>query len=447
MDTNIAGRPEIQVEDAETLSHPDTDVGEDRLKAFRTITAGEKLTAGPPVSPAPGKKRRNGLMITACSAAVLVTAAGMFWISPYNHYNLHEATTLASHVRDGSLNTPPKPAPPLAPAAELARAAEPTASPLPYRPKPPGPQATAGGDDMAEFLRLGGQTAPPPPVPLTTPVQSKPVQVAGIPPVATVAPNELPADTATHPPTPSSPSEAGPQIVPLASLHPVPAVVEAAKPVPPTPQASASAAVEATRPAPPTPQVSASAAAPVAAAPKDAVATIALLRPAPMTDQQQLQVLQLVTKLGTLVRDQRSEIAQLRQDQQSLGQRVDGSLTDFGRRLSLAEARGAVSAAMGVQTAPVQPAVATPPQVNAVATPPVIKASLSSATGTMTPPRYHVQAASPGLAMLSALDASGGEAQQLPVAPGDSVPGWGKVASISQRGTEWVVKTDHGLIQ
>ena len=71
-----------------------------------------------------------------------------------------------------------------------------------------------------------------------------------------------------------------------------------------------------------------------------------------MTDPQQLQVLQLVTELGTLVRDQRSEIAQLRQDQQNLGQRVDGSLTDFGRRLSLAEARGAVNAAMSVQTLP-----------------------------------------------------------------------------------------------
>jgi hypothetical protein len=49
--------------------------------------------------------------------------------------------------------------------------------------------------------------------------------------------------------------------------------------------------------------------------------------------------------------------------------------------------------------------------------------------------------------MLSALDASGGEEQQLPVAPGDNVPGWGKVVSISQRGATWVVKTDHGLIQ
>jgi hypothetical protein len=164
-----------------------------------------------------------------------------------------------------------------------------------------------------------------------------------------------------------------------------------------------------------------------------------------MTDQQQLQVLQVVTELGTLVRDQRSEIAQLRQDQLILGQRVDGSLTDFGRRLSLAEARGAVDAAMSVQTLPVSGAVAA---ATLPAGAPVIKAGLPSAIpADMTPHRYHVQAASPGLAMLSALDASGGEEQQLPVAPGDNVPGWGKVVSISQRGATWVVKTDHGLIQ
>jgi hypothetical protein len=395
MDTNIGGRPEIQVEEAETLSHSSSDVGEDRLKAFRTITAGEKLTSGPLVTPPHGKRRRNGLLITACSAAVVMSAAGTFWISPYNHYNLHEATTLATHVRDEVLNTPPKPAPPLAPAAELARAPAPSASPLQYRPKPPGPQATAGGDDMAEFLRLGGQAAPVPPVALPAAVPSKAAPIAANPPsVAIVLPKEPPADTATHP-LPSSNLEAAHQVAQPASAHPTPAAVEAVKPVPPTPQASvpalASTSVEAAKPAPSTLQVSA----PAPATPKDAVATIALLRPAPMTDQQQLQVLQLVTELGTLVRDQRSEIAQLRQDQQILGQRVDGSLTDFGRRLSLAEARGAVSAAMGVQPAPVQPANATPPQVNAVAAPPVIKASLSAPTGTMAQPaitcRRHLQ--------------------------------------------------------
>ena len=49
--------------------------------------------------------------------------------------------------------------------------------------------------------------------------------------------------------------------------------------------------------------------------------------------------------------------------------------------------------------------------------------------------------------MLSELDASGGEEAQLPVAPGDSLPGYGRVISISQRGSAWVVKAQNGLIQ
>jgi hypothetical protein len=103
---------------------------------------------------------------------------------------------------------------------------------------------------------------------------------------------------------------------------------------------------------------------------------------------------------------------------------------------------------MDLQTAQPQTNAATPTAVVALGPPANAKAAPPAATpGNATTPRYHVQAASPGLAMLSALDASGGQEQQLPVSPGDSVPGWGKVISISQRGATWIVKTDHGLIQ
>jgi hypothetical protein len=101
---------------------------------------------------------------------------------------------------------------------------------------------------------------------------------------------------------------------------------------------------------------------------------------------------------------------------------------------------------MDVQTVPVKAAPPAPARQSAAAAP-AAKTTSPIPPGNSTPARYHVQAASPGLAMLSALDASGGEEQQLPVSPGDSIPGWGKVISISQRGDTWVVKTDHGLIQ
>jgi hypothetical protein len=164
-----------------------------------------------------------------------------------------------------------------------------------------------------------------------------------------------------------------------------------------------------------------------------------------MTDAQQVQVLELVTQLGTLVRDQRIEIAQLREDQEKLAQHVDGTIADFGRRITLAEASNAVHAAMAVSTAEPTPTPApnAPPVVRTAAQT-LAPAAASTDTG---PHRYHVQAASPGLAMLSELDASGGEERQIPVAPGNIVPGLGKVVTISQQGTSWVVRTEHGLIQ
>jgi hypothetical protein len=435
MDTNIADRLEIQVDDGgEALPHANDALGEDRLRAFQTIETGERPTAGSQ-APSPVKKgRRNELVIGGCSVAVLAAAAGMFWISPYNHYTLHDATNLATHGRNLALNTPPRPAPLVAPAAQLARAPEPTRAPLRYRPGPPASQAIAG-DDMAAFLRLGGQAAPPLPAVVppsspavaTSPAAAKPEQVALAAPGVSEAPKPAAA--------PQQASTTGVTAL-LPATHAANSVTPAVEAVKPALPATPTAATAVPKPATSVP-----------AAPQDAVAKIAELRPAPMTDPQQVQVLQLVTELGTLVRDQRAEIAQLRQDQQNLDQRVDGSLIDFGRRLSLAEARGAVNAAMGVQTAPAQAAPAAAMPVNAVATPVAVKTPLpAAAPADTTPPRYHVQAASPGLAMLSVLDASGGEEQQLPVSPGDSVPGWGKVISISQRGATWVVKTDHGLI-
>ena len=61
--------------------------------------------------------------------------------------------------------------------------------------------------------------------------------------------------------------------------------------------------------------------------------------------------------------------------------------------------------------------------------------------------RYRVQAASPGLALLAEVDRGGGDGAQLQILVGDTIPGYGKVAAIGQRGTAWVVTTEHGDIQ
>ena len=75
------------------------------------------------------------------------------------------------------------------------------------------------------------------------------------------------------------------------------------------------------------------------------VATV--LQAAPMSTTQQVDVLNVVTELGTLLRNQRAENVQVREDVQQMRERLDTQLNDYARRLSLAEARGAISAAMG----------------------------------------------------------------------------------------------------
>jgi hypothetical protein len=422
MDTHITGRPELQDDRTEAgFSHVHGDTTAPEVDGVLGGAASQHDTMTRPeivvdstdevfnhghdgeVRHAPGamgpfrpvKRHRNGLMITACTIAVLVAGGGVFWISPYNHTSVSDLTRRPSSA--GTALSPGRsmvgqlPAP-VAPAARLARAAEPSgsAAPLPT-PAPVAAGPHPAGDEMAEFLRLGGQT------PAAPRGSEKRVDTPAVASVPAAEPHLPPA--ALDPPKAS---------IPVSVPEPVPH--------------------------------------PVASAlmPKDAVAAIAALRPAPMTDAQQVQVLDLVTQLGTLVRDQRAQIAQLRQDQQNLGERVDGSLNDFTRRISLSEARGALGAA-STEARVTPPALPAPSPTPVVARVPVpVAATAPADTG---PHRYHVQAASPGLAMLSELDASGGEQRQLPISPGDTVPGWGKVVSISQRGTAWVVKTDRGLIQ
>jgi hypothetical protein len=63
------------------------------------------------------------------------------------------------------------------------------------------------------------------------------------------------------------------------------------------------------------------------------------------------------------------------------------------------------------------------------------------------PKIYRVQAASPGLALLAQVDRGGGDGAQMQVVVGDTVPEYGRVKSIAQKGTAWVVTTEHGAIQ
>ena len=164
-----------------------------------------------------------------------------------------------------------------------------------------------------------------------------------------------------------------------------------------------------------------------------------------MTETQEIQVLSLVTQLGAIIRDQRTEIASLRADQEKTSSTVQLRLNDFDRRLLLAEARGAIGAAMGAATT-----------VSAAATtstaPPAGKSpvELTTATTVAPPDSRPIAIASRPPRLVSPCSP-----RSIAVAakvrncrsPLANVPGYGKVTDIAQHGTAWVVQTEHSAIQ
>src|SRR5271157_2045474 len=188
--------------------------------------------------------------------------------------------------------------------------------------------------------------------------------------------------------------------------------------------------------------------------PSDPVQIAAALRPSLMTPQDQVQVLELVTQMATMVRDLKKESAQMRADFARSQADEAARVSDWERRLALAEARGAMLAADAAGSAPF--VVTAPGAVSGkpdTAPPETVRVSTTSPPTTAVVPaddagkKYHLQAASPGLAMLAEIDRGGGEGAQIQVAVGDTVPGYGRVKAVTQRGTAWVVETEHGTIE
>jgi hypothetical protein len=173
------------------------------------------------------------------------------------------------------------------------------------------------------------------------------------------------------------------------------------------------------------------------------------LQAEPMSGPEQIQVLELVTRLGTLISDQRKEVDQLRADLARTRADDRARIDDFQRRLTLAEAQRALANAAGASVAPAPAAqpVPAPEKSPALVRPTLVVARAAAPADSNAPvQRYRVQAASPGLAMLAAIDRAGDESAQLQVTLGDTVPGYGRVKAVVQQGTTWVVKTEHGII-
>lgn len=392
---------------------------------------------------------------------------------------------------------------PLAPSAALAAVhlVPPPAAVVrpPYKPPPQ-------GQELAEVLELGktrtpGLTVPPAAkaAPFHPPAVSHPA--APTTSAAPVAASGTPAGhPAGHPPHPSGTapstalaptappankvaggaatgSRAGTPDLKIATVSNAPAGAAADKGVTSPSGTTPDPAVKSS-PAPATPPKAIPVASPAPPAhlamvtPSNALNTATELQAAPMASDQQVQVLELVTQLATLIRDERTEIGDLQVDVRKSEGSTSAKLADFERRLALLEAGSALDAASGRLTPPGAGAAATRPAAPGAAS--KVPAALASAktalagaskarpptrpAATPTPSaggpgssagplQYHVQAASPGLAMLAQVDRGGGDGAQLQVQVGDTIPGYGRVLSVEQQGTNWVVRTEHGTIR
>ena len=179
--------------------------------------------------------------------------------------------------------------------------------------------------------------------------------------------------------------------------------------------------------------------------------------PSISVDKKETAALSMVTELSTLVHAVREELVKLGAAQHIASFETELKLSDFERRLSFAEARRALDTAQAVGPASgeepppltVTPAAATTKPVAAAAKPArALAAKTASAPAEPEPlKRYRIQAASPGLAMLGEIDRTGEDGAPLQIAVGTQIPGWGRVKSIDQRGTTWVVQTENGAIQ
>lgn len=145
-----------------------------------------------------------------------------------------------------------------------------------------------------------------------------------------------------------------------------------------------------------------------------------------------LYVMSLAGELGLVVDEERTEAAQLKAEVAALRQEMKNQLASFDARLTYEQAKGRLALAGAAH-----------PHLSAADAPPVgiFPEHRLPRAEPVNPSSYRVQAASPGLAILS----RDGNAYEVSV--GNIVPGVGRVLSIQQDGSRWVVQTTHGAIR
>ncbi|HEY5207128.1 MAG TPA: hypothetical protein VIJ63_21380, partial [Roseiarcus sp.] len=150
-----------------------------------------------------------------------------------------------------------------------------------------------------------------------------------------------------------------------------------------------------------------------------------------------------VSRLAALVNRLTGQVTGLQDEVRTLSEGSEAKLADLTRRVSMSESKSAVAAAERANVSQGEDSAATS---DAKVEGPAAQGVRTRGGGGDQKRNYHIQAASPGLAMLSAID-GGPDDRPLEVAPGTDLPGYGKVLSIEQHGQAWVVKADRGSIE
>jgi hypothetical protein len=160
-------------------------------------------------------------------------------------------------------------------------------------------------------------------------------------------------------------------------------------------------------------------------------------------DKAETQTSDQITQLAAIVKRLTGQVNDLQGQVQTATASSEAKLADLTRRVSMSESKSAVAAVERANGSAAAEGSTAALSAGAEGQAPGVRTKVGGADQKHN---YRIQAASPGLAMLSAID-GGADYRPVEVVPGTDLPGYGKVRSIEQHGQAWVVKTDRGEIE
>jgi hypothetical protein len=160
-------------------------------------------------------------------------------------------------------------------------------------------------------------------------------------------------------------------------------------------------------------------------------------------DKAETQTSDQISRLAAIVTRLTGQVKDLEGQVRTMSASGQEKLADLTRRVSLSESKSAITAAERANGSQVAEASAVSASAGVEGQAEGLRIKVA---GVDQKRNYRIQAASPGLAMLSAID-GGPDDRPIEVAIGTDLPGYGKVRSIEQHGQAWVVKADRGSIE